>query len=487
MVAFMKQLHSAAATVGSGQAFGWVSDSGGLTGFVLDGKLFSPAGTKQAARASGALAAIYRPTGKIDAWKELVRLINHQKRPALDMLIASALAAPLVRFTGEEGFATGGWSSKSGIGKSTALMLAASFFGHPTLSMAGLDDTKNSIMNIVGQIRNLPVMCDEIRSEKDKKGAVDIIFRLTGGVEKNRSRRDGVVASRGEWSTLITYAGNSTLQDAIADEDKSTVAGRVRLFEVIVPPSDVRHDPARINELKSLLKDNYGWAGLLYAEWLGANIDKIRADVSNIKASLRKSFQSSDDERFWISAMATLIIGVRYGNSLDLTDIDESGFRRFLFAEFTRMRSEKREAPNDFTKAENVVALFSQFFREKKPNNTLFTNRVLAKPGRPGPNDIKPQMVSGVNDRLSGQGLQIQIGLNDGVVRIVNTVLVDWLKQKNINSTTVIRAAREFLHAELKTAILGSGTDYSKGSAGEPVWQFNVLGTGLDTDWTITP
>ena len=135
-------------------------------------------------------------------------------------------------------------SQDSGAGKTVALRIAASVWGHPIHSTQSLDDTHNAVIHKLGQVRNLPVYWDEVKGEDQAEKFVNIAFALTGGRGKARMTQQITVRATGSWETMLVACSNDSIAESISSVQKSSLAGEMRVFEFQVakrPDHGCRH------------------------------------------------------------------------------------------------------------------------------------------------------------------------------------------------------------------------------------------------------
>jgi hypothetical protein len=312
LVSWIEKLKQSKNAVVSTSPFGWNVKNGKVEGFVYGGCVWTPTGQRPAPVADPVTANQYTPTGELDPWMNAARLITSQGRPALDAILASAFAAPLVRFTGQAGLLMSVFSEGSGIGKTTAMKVAQAVWGDPVRAMQGLSDTQNSVLNKIGEIRSLPLYWDELKTEDDTKRFVNIVFQLTLGKEKSRMTSKVVQKQVGTWQTLLVSASNESLLDYVASRTRMTTAGLYRVFEYTVDPAvgEVGQiAPADAQRMISLLNDNYGQVGCAYAEFLGPNYARIDKEVGEYLKALEVETTAQRDERFWTGLVAVHLHG----------------------------------------------------------------------------------------------------------------------------------------------------------------------------------
>jgi len=473
-MSWLRQLRDAKESVVQTMPFGWVIEDGKVLGFAYGGKIFYQGGDKPAAQPDPELRRQYTPKGESAHWLAAVQLINNQKRPDLDCLLASSFAAPLVRSTGLSGLVLGGYSLESGIGKTTTLKIAQAVWGNPSSGMQGLNDTQNSLIAKIAQLNSLPIFYDELKTARDTESFVNTVFMISGGREKSRQRANTTLRESRTWATLLTFASNESLHDFVVQGTRTTLAGLLRMFEFKVAPGENQSgDTATVSRLVSRLNENFGHAGLTYAAYLGDHADWLDNMVHQYQTLLEREWNSSNDERFWIATIAVLLCGAKTANRLGLASFDLNSMKTFLHGELLRMRLELARSPNDMSQALNVVTLLGNFLSEKRAHHTLITNRTWMGRGKPGKGAIAIR-----SDATRLQSLEVQVSVEDKVLRFTSTSIGDWLKAKGVPRYTFTEALKTQLGATQITGRMGSGT--SVAGVTELLYQISISGTGLE-------
>jgi len=481
MVAFLQKLQAARDGVVQLDSYGWNwDDAGKYAGFTYAGKCYSTRGVSPAPHPHETLLKLYSPKGASAHWLEAAKLITKQKRPALDALFACAFAGPLIRLIGGDvdGVAVGGISRESGIGKSTTLKIAQAVWGNPNKAMAGTKDTENSVFNKAGKIRHLPIFWDEIKTAEETRSFVSMIFQLTGGKEKSRSSRDGSLRDQKSFNTILAYASNESLYDAVLRQTTGTTAGHMRMFEFVVPQMEAAQKTSALNKLVGDLYENYGHAGAIYSEYIGKNYQNIHDLVEKTRASWEKLVSADTDERMWVVACTTMIAGAHIANLCGLTEFDEKGLRKFLHTEFMRMRETKKTAPNDLSKSLNVMAILGEYLSERKIEHSITTNKINLSSGRPKAGEITVEG-EGTSRMNKLRSLEIQFGRENGILRISDAALGTWLKLKGYGKQAFLSSIKDSFGAVPTYGRLGSGTDYAD-PVTRMVWQISIPGTELE-------
>lgn len=454
LVAWLRKLQSTKDSVISASPFGWSVVDGKIEGFAYGGRVWMANDDRPAASPDPVLSYQYSPRGARDPWDQLVKVICDQKRPALNAILATGFAGPLVRFTGHPGLLLNAYSPESGIGKTTAMKVAQSIWGDPIRAMQGLNDTSNSVLNKMGHIKALPMYWDEIKSEAQVKRFCQVVFDLTGGREKSRLNADSTLKLSGSWQTIMTSASNDSLIDPMAREVGSTTAGLYRMFEYIVPPAPKSADTGSVQRLLGQLDDNFGHAGLLYSKFLGTNHQRVADEVAKRQDALDRDNGGRQDERFWFGTMAVMLKGAEYGNELGLTDIDIPQLEAFLIEVLTDMRGQVAATPSDITTDMNASAILAEFLNVHRSRNTLITNRIHVSKGKPAKDSIRV-----LNDVTKLSELRVQIGKEDKLIRISSTYFTEWIGKAGHSRVSWTRKMEKEFGLKQVNGRLGGGTE----------------------------
>lgn len=456
LVAWIRKLQNSKDSVISASPFGWSVVDGKIEGFAYGGRVWMKDTDRPAANPDAVLSYQYTPRGNRKAWDQLVKVICDQNRPALNAILASSFAGPLVRFTGHPGLLLNAYSPESGIGKTTAMKAAQAVWGDPVLALQSLNDTANSVLNKMGNIKALPMFWDEIKSDAQQKRFCQIVFELTGGKEKSRLNADSTLKQSGKWQTLMTSASNDSIIDPMAREVGSTTAGLYRMFEYVVAPatSESNVPSGVVQRLLGDMNDNFGHAGLDYAKFLGSNHDRVAKEVAQVQDELSHENNGKLDERFWFGTMAVLIKGAEYANELGLTQIDVPTLREFLLVVLSENRRQVAATPSDVTTDMNASAILAEFLNVHRSRNTLVTNRIHVSKGKPPAGSIKA-----LSDTSKLAELRVQVGKDDKLIRISSTYFTGWIAKAGHSRVSWTKKMEAEFGLRLVNGRLGGGTD----------------------------
>jgi len=449
--------------------FGWHYQDGKLAGFAYAGAMFTPGGTKPTNTAQQVLSRRYKPSGSIEPWKAMVDIVQEPKRAALDAILASAFAAPLVALTGHSGLVMSAVSD-SGAGKSTAIKVAQTVWSRPTSK--GLDDTENSVVGEIEQTRHLPFYWDEIKSSEQANQFTNFVFRLSSGTGKSRMKADTSLREVNTWQTMVVAASNASLLNEVVTRTKGTSAGMMRIFEIDVPHGAKTRSGAEVAAMTRALDHNYGNAGVVYAKFLGEKLEVIEKEVQRVHVALEEKLSASQEERMWIATIACLYVGAVYSNKLNLTNIEVKPMLNYLVAQLKGLRKERSNLDGEVHTKLGLSSVAAEFFGAMRRRRTLMTDQIYFSQGRQPRSRI-------INDVSQLETPDIHIGQQNRIIRVRITALRDWCAQVGHPYRAVKSQLEKAYNGFLTNARLGSGTTFALPP--QRILQMHVEGTDLET------
>jgi hypothetical protein len=319
--------------------FGWVdSDSKFILGdreITKDGVYYSPP-----SNITKTVAENLVEHGSFDKWKEV---FNMYARPGLEPHAFAALTAfgsPLLKFTGMSGAIINVIHSSSGSGKSTALFMCNSVWGHPVKNASIWKDTFNAKMHRLGVMNNLPNTIDEITNTSPMEFS-DLSYSISQGRGKNKMR--GSVneerVNLTSWQGITLTSSNASFYQKLGAAKDSPDGESMRLLEYEIKPNNLIDVAVGKQMFDHQLRENYGHAGEIYAQWLVNNLEAAKDLVRQIQAKLDKEVKFTQRERFWSAVAACNIAGGLIARNLGLHDYD----MKLVYAWLVKMLGEMRE------------------------------------------------------------------------------------------------------------------------------------------------
>jgi hypothetical protein len=438
IVSWIEQLRRDRQKVVQSVPFGWYKPDGKIKGFIYSRQVWTPKTPLPASNPDPVLERQYQPVGELSPWTRAAKMITDQERPELNAILASAFGAPLVALVGQTGLLMSTYSPESGIGKSTTMRIAQAVWGNPVKAVQSLSDTQNSVIKKVGDLKNLPMYWDELKTNVDTERFVAIAFQLAQGKEKSRMASDTTYREPGTWETLMVSTSNDSIVGAVARHTKTTGAGLARIFEFPVRPGTKGQiEVASAQQIVAAVNDNYGQAGLLYAQFLGANFEQVMVEVDDKLHEIERSLHATAEERFWLSLVVVILMGAHYGNKLGLTEIDEAGLYKFMIEKFEMQRGDRQQSPVDLSNTNSLMGVLTRYLNVKRPRHTLVTNRIWTQSTAP-PVPPSPLAIALKSDVKMLQELQVQIGQDTKQIRLLRQPLIDWLYENGYSPKVVL-------------------------------------------------
>lgn len=429
-------------------AYGWTEDG---KSFAFDDRVFKEDGTVDLVYRGRRHNKSFSATGDVKAWQDAMKLI-YGNAP-LEATVATAFAAPLVELVGTTSLVVSLFSNLSGIGKSTAMTLAQAVWGHPRTGMSVLSDTTNAMMKKIGDLKNLPVYWDELRTKDQLEKVIEIVFQVTQGKGKSRMNKDTSLADVATFTTMFVVASNHGIGDTVYHQTESTEAGGLRLFELqatklvtTMPDHDAR-------QLLIPLSSNYGVAGALFAENLAKNKAAVVAALQRVAKDLHARHNFDSKERFWAMTMATLLVGAALANHWGIAQFDLAGLRTYLDTALGEQRGEmKMQEYATMTATQDVVGLMHEIMLDARNKGLIITETIpYGVMGKPLPATLVDTDMSRLDNPW------IQMGKNDGRVRARARMFNDYLRKKRLNPRQIVDSLRAHYHVTQSKQTIGAG------------------------------
>lgn len=315
MPEFLSQLQRARAANQIAGRCGWTDDQ---SGFVLGTRLFSKGKIEHVrpATAPEEMEA-YHSAGDEISWRRAfdVTLSGGTDRQAV---LALAIAAPLMVFTGLDGVLLNAYSPESGVGKSTLCDAALSIWGSPNKLRKDFRDTANATFKLASIVGNLPMVVDEF-TNVEGRALSDYIYTITQGREKHRLTADSKLnASSSRWCLPTIVTSNNSVHEKLQAYRADAVAEAARVFELRLKPLNVSMDEMGRIKLELLgLRSNYGFLGPKLVEmFLSKPPEYWREMVGSRIAWWDKEVAVDASDRFRSATAALIDIGCALGRAM---------------------------------------------------------------------------------------------------------------------------------------------------------------------------
>jgi hypothetical protein len=340
IVTFMKALQYAKKAEIMRTQFGWVdNDSKFIIGdreITKDGVFYSPPSHTTRLVAEKMVSA-----GSLEKWKEV---FNMYAKPGLEPHAFAALTSfgsPLLKFTGMSGAIINVIHKSSGSGKSTALYMCNSIWGHPKELASMWKDTANVKMHRLGVMNNLPNTIDEITNTSPMEFS-DLAYSISQGRGKNRmkSSTNEERINNTSWQGITLASANASFYEKLGAAKNSPDGESMRLLEYRIEPNSVIGVAEGKQMFDHQLFENYGHAGEIYAKYLVDNLEDVKDLIRQIQARIDKEVQFTARERFWSAVAACNIAGGLIAKNLGLHEFDMKVIYKWMTGMLNEMRDE---------------------------------------------------------------------------------------------------------------------------------------------------
>jgi hypothetical protein len=162
----------------------------------------------------------------------------------------------------------------------------------------------------LGLLNNCPLITDEITSKNrnDFEWFPEFLLDMTEGRGKERmesgSNKERINLST--WMTNAIMSSNTHIVDKLTGERKHSAEGELRRLIEFVMDEELTWEPSEIEILKSLA-NNYAVAGDALVQYMVDNTDYLTKLVPECVSNMYVEFKGSNDERFWMAGIGTII------------------------------------------------------------------------------------------------------------------------------------------------------------------------------------
>jgi hypothetical protein len=312
--------------------YGWTGDEKNPRSFVVgEQEIF--ADRVELNPVSGKTASTYAyfmPKGTLDGWKETMEFLDQPNFELHQYMFGVAFGAPLMFFTPINAAMFHAYSKDTGLGKTTAMLAGASVWGNPDELVLFEKDTVNTKMNRAEVYKNMPLYLDEMTNTAPKDLS-DFGYQLPSGKQRNRLSMNGNTERyRGApWKLSSASTGNTSMIERISGYKALPKAEAARILEYRVVQTFFG-DKSLTDEFSKNIKQNWGWAGPVYIQYILKNTDKVVELLNSVQKSFDKAAGLASADRFWSAHCATTLTGLMIAKKLELINFDIKAISKWL-------------------------------------------------------------------------------------------------------------------------------------------------------------
>jgi hypothetical protein len=142
------------------------------------------------------------------------------------------------------------------------------------------------------------------------------------------------------WNNMTLCSSNASFYQKLGVMKNSPDGESMRLIEYKIEPNNVLDVAFAKQMFDHQLRENYGHAGEIYAQWIVNNLEEAKDLVRHIQARIDKEVQFTARERFWSAVCACNIAGGLIAKKLGLHDFDMKAIYKWLVKMLAEMRED---------------------------------------------------------------------------------------------------------------------------------------------------
>ena len=343
--------------------YGWQNDNT----FVFNEHIYRPNNTPLHIPMRG-LVNINKacvPTGSLQNWQKIINMLTAKKLYEVLALSLVGFGAPLMRYSNYAGITFHLGSTATGTGKTLSLELAGSVWGHPSRYRISNSTSDVAMKQRAGMLYSMPLISDEITSKNrnDFEWVAQFIFDMSEGIGKSRmeSGADKERENKTYWHSMALLSSNTHIMDYLTGARKHSSEGETRRVLELTLEKKLAWEQHELEALE-LLKETYGVAGHVYAQYLVDHADELPAFYKTVRKKVKAEFGFIDDERFWIAGCTCLVAGALLAAKAGIATFPMEGITNVLRS---MVSSAKAMVMDNVRTAEDVLNAYTREYYGK--------------------------------------------------------------------------------------------------------------------------
>ena len=304
--------------------FGWTDED--CSSFVLgDKEIFPDRMDHNAPSATtGAMFPAFRSKGTLQGWINTANFFNKPGMELHQYIVLTSFASVMMESSSVNAVATHIWSKESGLGKTTAMLVAAGAWGRPKSLIMHRTDTINAKM-MRGEIyHNIPMYLDEI-TNMSPDAMSEIAYQFAGGQQKDRMKQGAnELRHRGEeWKLMAVTTGNVSFHEKVSMAKAMGQAEAQRVLEIRAERFFTKtSEKALTDKFAKSVEAHYGHAGIVFVRYYMQHREQINELVETIQERIDAQVGLTAENRFWSEGSARVLAALVFCKKLGLLDYD---------------------------------------------------------------------------------------------------------------------------------------------------------------------
>jgi hypothetical protein len=320
--------------------------------------------------------------GSMEEWKKHMEFYN---RPGFELhqyIVGTAFGSVLMQLSPIKCAGLHIYSKESGVGKTTAMMAAASVWGNPEELLLIKQDTYNTKMHRSEIYHNLPLYIDELTDSKPHELS-ELAYQITGGRQRGRMQGSANIERyRGDpWHLLAVSTGNVSVLEKIRSAKAMPKAEAQRILEIKVDRIFKKSEDKAAQDIFSAgIVNNFGYAGLPYVQYVMKNLPAVRKLVIEVQHKVDAHAKLTSENRFWSAHVSHTLAGLILAKKVGLLNYPVDAVFKWAMdmlqqngANVSEMNISAQEVLNDYINEHwsNVLWIKSTDDLRGKPSGAL--------------------------------------------------------------------------------------------------------------------
>ena len=389
--------------------------------------------------------------GSYDLWKKGISIYE---RPGMELRafgLFCAFGSLLMPFfkSREKSAIVNLYNPESGQGKTTILQAMTSVYGNPDTDAKLINlwgDTQNSIINRLGYMNNLATAVDEM-SNVEPNALHEFLKFVSTGRGKNRLG-NGVNNERTNDTTfnLICVVSSNTDFRTVMFADKAKASGEMARFFQVRIAEDKNTSKEEADSYFSLMFENYGHAGEIFAQHLIANLDKVKNQLSEMQLKIDRELKIVGPDRKYSALFAAVFLGAVIAKQLGIHNIAIDKVYKAIAVEFRQAKTEVKQ--RDFDALQTLGA----FLNESKSATLVINNKLDKRTGVAESPILRPVL-----------DLRVRVEPDTHTIYIPVSIMRDYLESHKVEYSDFVKGLKKYnvLKRSSDVKILHKGLDIS--------------------------